>query len=145
LFNLDVIYDLEEDIQSPGSIAELREVILLEIQETLVGQRSLQITLRSDNLFEALREHNRQLSNQGRITFAKLRFLFLDGNGVTVTIYSGNKIRFSQQLGLSSIYGWLIESGIRTNHGKSQSSSAKALADSLANPKRKSSKASMAS
>jgi hypothetical protein len=146
MFNLDVIYELEEDIQSPGSIAELREVILLEIQETLVGQRSLQITLRSDNLFEALREHNKNLSNQGRITFVKLRFLFLDGNGVTVTIYSGNKIRFSQQLGLSSIYGWLIESGIRTNqNGKSQSPSAKALADTLANPKRKSTKASMAS
>lgn len=144
LFDLDVIYELQEDVQSPGTIAELREVILLETQETLVGQRRLQVTMRSDNLFEALKEQNKRLSNQGRITSAKWKFFFLDGTDVIVTIYSGNKIRFSQQIGTSSIYGWLIETGIRTNqNGKSPS--AKALADALSSPKRKSTKASMAS
>jgi hypothetical protein len=112
-FDLSVIYELLEDIQSPGIVAEIVRITLVEIQEVLVGQKTLHVTLKSEGIFEALREHGKRLHPQGRLACAKFRVHLLDSIEVTVTIYSGNKIRFSRQVGLVSIDRWMLHHGIR--------------------------------
>jgi hypothetical protein len=112
-FNLDVIYQLGEDVQSPGMVPGIKSILLLEIQEVLLGERALHITLKSEAIFQAIREHNRRLTPSGRLLSAKFKVSLEHGVDVIVTICSGNKIRLSRQVGLSAINQWLVHHGIR--------------------------------
>jgi hypothetical protein len=114
-FNLDVIYQLGEDVQSPGMVPGIQSIVLLEIQEVLLGERALHITLKSEAIFQAIREHNRQLTPSGRLLSAKFKVSLEHGGDVIVTICSGNKIRLSRQVGLSAINQWLVHHG--SGHG----------------------------
>ena len=145
-FNLDVIYQLGEDVQSPGMIPGIKKITLIEIQEVLLGEKSLLVTLKSDAIFEAIREHNKRLTPNGRLLSAKFRIALDDASEVTVTICSGNKIRISRQVGTAAIDKWLSHHGIRVHQNATlPMQSTSALASHLANPKPKSTKVSMGS
>ena len=69
-------------------IPGIKRITLLEIQEVLLGEKTLHITLKSEAIFEAIREHNRRLTPSGRLLSAKFRVALDDGGDVTVTICS---------------------------------------------------------
>jgi hypothetical protein len=135
-FNLDVIYQLGEDVQSPGLDFGIKRVTLVEIQEVLLGERTLHVTFKSDAIFEAIREHNRRLTPTGRLLSAKFRIILEDAGEVTVTVCSGNKIRCSRQVGTTAIDRWMIHIGIRVpQHETLRMQATSPLASHLANPK----------
>ncbi len=107
MFKLDVIYQLGEDVQSPGLISDIQRVTLVEIQEVLLGERVLHVTLKSEAIFEAIREHNKRLSPTGRLLSAKFKVVLEGADEVTVTVCSGNKIRYSRQVGIAAIDRWM--------------------------------------
>ncbi|AMV35284.1 hypothetical protein VN12_24375 [Pirellula sp. SH-Sr6A] len=145
-FDLEAIYRLGPDIQSPGMVPGIRKIVLLEIQEVIFGERVLHITLRSDAIFEAIAEHNRQLTPTGRLHSAKFRISLESNDEVTVTICSGNKIRLSRQVGVSAIDQWMLHHGMRVpNHATAHLQKPSPLANHLSHPKRKSPKVSVAS
>lgn len=145
-FDLDAIYRLEEDIQSTGFVPGIERVVLLEIQEVLVGGKVLHITLRSDAIFEAIREHNRHLTPTGRLVSAKFRVYLESKEEVTVTICSGNKLRLSRQVGLEAINQWMLFHGMRVpNHATVRMQTPSPLANHLAHPQPKSTKVSVGS
>jgi len=145
-FNLDVIYHLGEDVQSPGMIFGIKKVTLIEIQEVLLGEKTLHITLKSEAIFDAIREHNKRLTPNGRLLSAKFRIVLDDVGEVIVTVCSGNKIRLSRHVGTEAIDKLLSHHGIRVVQNESSSMQAtSALADHLANPKSKSTQVPVAS
>ncbi len=115
IFNLDVIYRLGEDVQSPGIDLGITRVTLVEIQEVLLGEKILHVTLRSEAIFDAIREHNKRLTPNGRLLSAKFKMVLDNADEVTVTICSGNKIRVSRQVGIAAIDRWMIYIGIQSN------------------------------
>jgi hypothetical protein len=135
-FNLDVIYRLGEDVQSPGLVFGIKRVTLVEIQEVLLGEKTLHVTFKSEAIFEAIREHNKRLTPTGRLLIAKFRIFLEDSGEVTVTVCSGNKIRFSRQVGTAAIDRWMIHIGIRVpQHETLRMQATSPLASHLANPK----------
>ena len=145
-FNLDVIYQIGEDVQSPAMIPGIKRITLLEIQEVLLGEKTLHITLKSEAIFEAIREHNRRLTPSGRLLSAKFRVSLDDAGDVAVTICSGNKIRLSRQVGTAAIDKWLSHHGIRIHQNATlPMQPTPPLANHIANPKPKGTKVSVAS
>ena len=145
-FNLDVIYRLGEDVQSPGMIFGIKRVTLVEIQEVLLGEKTLHVTFKSEAIFDAIREHNKRLTPTGRLLSAKFRIILEDADEVTVTVCSGNKIRLSRQVGTASIDRWMIHIGIRVpQHETLRMQASSPLASHLANPKSKGPDVSVAS
>lgn len=135
-FNLDVIYRLGEDVQSPGLVFDIKRVTLIEIQEVLLGEKTLHVTFKSEAIFDAIREHNKRLTPTGRLLSAKFRILLEDSGEVTVTVCSGNKIRLSRQVGTAAIDRWMIHIGIRVpQHETLRMQATSPLASHLANPK----------
>ena len=144
-FKLDAIYELGEEVQSAAMVPGIQRITLLEIQEVLLGERTLHVTLKSEAIFEAFREHSRRLSPAGRLLSAKFRVELQDIGEVTVTICSGNKIRFSRQVGAAAIDQWLTHHGIRvTQHAALSNQATSTLASHLAHPKPKGAKVSVA-
>ncbi len=135
-FNLDVIYRLGEDVQSPGLVFGIKRVTLVEIQEVLLGEKTLHVTFKSEAIFDAIREHNKRLTPTGRLLSAKFRIVLEDAGEVTVTVCSGNKIRLSRQVGTAAIDRWMIHIGIRVpQHETLRMQATSPLASHLANPK----------
>lgn len=135
LFDLSAIHELGEDIQSAAHVEGIREVKLVELQEVLLGQQTLKLTFRSEQVFDAIKEHNKRLTPHGRLSQAKFKFWFIGGGDVTVTIYAGNQIRFSRQNGIDAIEQWMIHHGIKINrHATYRMPTASPLADALSNP-----------
>jgi hypothetical protein len=145
-FNLDVIYRLGEDVQSPGMIFGIKRVTLVEIQEVLLGEKTLHVTFKSEAIFDAIREHNKRLTPNGRLLSAKFMRVLEDTGEVTVTVCSGNKIRLSRQVGITAIDRWMIHIGIRVPQNETLRMQATSpLADHLANPKSQGTDVSVAS
>lgn len=135
LFDLGAIHEQGEDIQSPAHIEGIRQVNLIELQEVLQGQQTLKLTFKSNQVFDAIKEHNKRLTPQGRLSQAKFKFWFVAGGEVTVTIYAGNQIRFSRQHGIDAIEQWMIHHGIKiSRNAKHANPTTKTLANALANP-----------
>jgi hypothetical protein len=135
LFDLGAIHEQGEDIQSPAHIEWIRQINLVELQEVLLGQQTLKLTFKSNQVFDAIKEHNKRLTPQGRLSQAKFKFWFTAGGEVTVTIYAGNQIRFSRQTGIDAIEQWMIHHGIKINRNATHPiPTAPTLADALSNP-----------
>jgi hypothetical protein len=114
----------------------IKRVTLVEIQEVLLGEKTLHVTFKSEAIFEAIREHNKRLTPTGRLLSAKFRIVLEDASEVTVTVCSGNKIRFSRQVGTAAIDRWMIHIGIRVpQHETLRMQATSPLASHLANPK----------
>ena len=135
LFDLGAIHERGEDIQSPAHVEGIRQVRLVELQEVLLGQQTLKLTFKSEQVFDAIKEHNKRLTPTGRLSQAKFKFWFIAGGDVTVTIYAGNQVRFSRQDGIDAIEQWMIHHGIKINrHATLRIPTAAPLADALSNP-----------
>lgn len=135
LFDLGAIHEQGEDIQSPAHVEGIRQVRLVELQEVLLGRQTLKLTFKSEQVFDAIKEHNKRLTPTGRLSQAKFKFWFIAGGDVTVTIYAGNQIRFSRQDGIDAIEQWMIHHGIKINrHATLRIPAAAPLADALSNP-----------
>lgn len=136
LFNLSPIHDLGEDIESPAFIDGIDAVQLDEVTELFMGSQSLTKIFRGKRIFSQLREHQQHLTHGTRITKAKFRFTFRDYPEVRATIYSGNIITYSRQVGLDLIEAWMTHHGIKTNGlNARESSPASPLANALSNPR----------
>ena len=135
LFDLGVIHEIGEEIESPAFIDGIEAVQLDEVTEMFIGSQSLIKTFRGRRIFVQLQEHQQQLTQGTRITKAKFRFTFRDHPEVTVTIHAGNIISYSRQVGVELIEAWMIYHGIKTTGMSLDPETPSSLANALSNPK----------